>query len=46
MREGTPIVLDVMTDTYDEDHKLRPRKLCTLIVTVEQLKKLLKEIDR
>lgn len=42
---GTPISLDVLTDTYDEDGNLKPKKLCTLIVTVEQLRNLVDQID-
>ena len=41
---GTPICLDVMTETEDENGKLESKKLCTLTVTVEQLKKLIDEI--
>ena len=44
---GTPILLDVMTETLDEkdEFKSKSKKLCSLFVTVEQLKKLLEEID-
>ena len=42
---GTPILLDVMTETPDENDEFKSTKLCSLIVTVEQLKKLVKEID-
>lgn len=38
---GTPIKVDVMTDVSENG----PRKLCQLIVTVEQLKDLMAEID-
>ena len=41
---GTPISLDVMTETEDENGKLETKKLCTLIVTVKQLQKLMNEI--
>ncbi len=41
---GTPIWLDVMTDTEDENGKLKSKKLCTLCVTVEQLQKLMDEV--
>jgi len=43
---GTPIVLDVMTETPDENDDFKSTKLCSLIVTVEQLKKLMEEIDQ
>ncbi len=43
---GTPIWLDVMTETEEENgNTLEPKKLCTLCVTVEQLQKLLDEIE-
>ncbi len=42
---GTPILLDVMTETPDENDEFKSKKLCGLIVTVEQLKKLVGEID-
>ncbi len=42
---GTPIVIEVMTETPDENGEFKSRKLCSLIVTVEQLKKLVGEID-
>lgn len=43
---GTPISLDVMTDTYDEDDNfIKSKKLCSLIVTVEQLHNLVDQID-
>ena len=43
---GTPILLDVMTETLNENHELKSKKLCSLIVTVEQLRKLMEDIDR
>ncbi len=43
---GTPIVLDVMTEITDENGKFKSKKLCSLIVTVEQLKKLMEQVDR
>ncbi len=42
---GTPLELDVMTDTLDENDEFKSKKLCSLIVTVEQLKKLMDEIE-
>ena len=39
---GTPISLDVMTDAVDDR---KPRKLCNLIVTVEQLKALVELVN-
>ncbi|TIN42032.1 MAG: hypothetical protein E5Y32_21170 [Mesorhizobium sp.] len=44
MNVGTPISLDVMRDFSGPDEKTR--KLCSLIVTVEDLRKLLAEIDK
>ena len=41
---GTPIQLDVMTETLDENDEFKSKTLCSLIVTVEQLKKLMDEI--
>lgn len=46
LNTGTPLVLDVMTETPDENDEFKSKKLCSLIVTVEQLKKLMEEIDR
>ena len=43
---GTPIELDVMTNIPHENDEFESKKLCSLIVTVEQLKKLMEEIDR
>ena len=45
LKLGTPILLDVMTETLDENDEYRSKKLCSLIVTVEQLKKLVDDID-
>ncbi len=44
LKLGTPMWLDVMTETEDENGELKSRKLCTLCVTVEQLQKLMDEI--
>lgn len=51
MRDGTPVCLDVMTDTKDdpEDTSIPDRKICELIVPLEELErivaKLRKEVD-
>jgi hypothetical protein len=40
---GTPIALDVVTNSHGHDGN--PRKICSLIVTVEELRALVAEID-
>ncbi len=44
LKHGTPIWLDVMTQTEDENGDVKSKKLCSLCVTVEQLQKLLDEV--
>lgn len=46
LQEGTPVCLDIMTDTRDdyEDESANDRKICEMIVPLEELERIVDEL--
>ncbi|WP_031269016.1 MULTISPECIES: hypothetical protein [unclassified Labrenzia] len=44
LKIGTPVTIDVMSDNAPDERE--PRKLCQLIVTVEELREMVAQLDK